>query len=333
MRRAGGRRRVARVGTLVVLAVLLSGCGAGSIVDPKGSEARKVAGIWWISFGLAALVYVVVAGLILFAATRGRRHEGAESRLHEHAFIWIGGVAAPLVILLVIAGLTVATTDALRRNEPGELRVHVAGELWWWSVEYPGTGIVTANELHLPVGRPVDIRLTSDNVIHSLWVPELAGKEDAIPGQPNHLRFTPESTGEYVGRCAEYCGIQHAHMALRVIVESPADFARWTTRRTAVSAEPASEDAATGAVVFQREACAGCHTIRGTPAAGTVGPDLTDVGQRRTLGAGVVENTPEHLAEWIRDAPSLKPGIQMPSFHSLSDREVRAVVAYLESLR
>lgn len=324
--------RFSRAALVSALAILAAGCGADSIVKPEGSEARHVANLWWITFALAAFVYAVVAGLIVHASTRGRRTGGAGSRLHDHAFIWIGGIAVPLVILFVIAGLTVSTTDALRRNEPGALKVDVAGKLWWWEVDYPGSGIVTANELHVPVGRPIDLRLTSDNVIHSLWIPELAGKEDAIPGQPNHLRFTPESTGVFVGRCAEYCGLQHAHMALRVIVETPAEFARWTSRRSAVAGEPPSEEAATGAVVFQREACAGCHTVRGTPARGDVGPELSDVGARGTLGAGVLENTPDNLAGWIRDAPSVKPGIQMPSFRSLPDEDVRALVAYLGSL-
>src|SRR5262249_42514063 len=172
-----------------------------SIVTPKGSEADSIAGAWWLMFGLAAFVYVVVAGLIVYATVRGRRRGARTSRLHEDAFIWIGGVAAPVVILLVLAVVTVHTTEALRRPARDALGGDVAGEDWWWAVRYPGTDIVTANEVHLPVDRPVDLRLTSDNVIHSFWVPELAGKQDAIPGQPNHLRFTPEATGTFVGRC------------------------------------------------------------------------------------------------------------------------------------
>jgi len=198
-----------------------------SIVTPKGSEADRIAGAWWLMFGLAAIVYVVVAGLIVYATVRGRRRGARPSGLREDAFIWIGGVAAPVVILFVLAVVTVHTTEALRRPARGALAVDVAGEDWWWAVRYPGTDIVTANEIHLPVDRPVDLRLTSDNVIHSFWVPELAGKQDAIPGQPNHLRFTPEATGTFIGRCAEYCGLQHAHMEIRVIVQTATDFGRW----------------------------------------------------------------------------------------------------------
>jgi len=304
-----------------------------SIVTPKGSEADRIAGAWWLMFGLAAIVYVVVAGLIVYATVRGRRRGARPSGLREDAFIWIGGVAAPVVILFVLAVVTVHTTEALRRPARDALAVDVAGEDWWWAVRYPGTDIVTANEIHLPVDRPVDLRLTSDNVIHSFWVPELAGKQDAIPGQPNHLRFTPEATGTFIGRCAEYCGLQHAHMEIRVIVQTATDFGRWQARQEATRTEPVSDVAAAGAAIFQRQACAGCHTVRGTSATGTVGPDLTDFGGRETIGAGLLENNSRNLADWIRDAPELKPGTAMPSFHDLTDRDVQAIVAYLESLQ
>jgi cytochrome c oxidase subunit 2 len=316
----------------VAVGVVAAGCGgAHSIVDPKGSEADRVAGVWWLMFGLAAAVYVVVAGCILYAATRGRRRR-PQSRLQDNWFIWIGGVIVPFLILVVLAVVTVDTTSALRTSSPGALRIDVVGKLWWWEVRYPGRGIVTANEIHIPRGTPIDLHLTSDNVIHSFWVPQLAGKMDTIPGQPNDLEFTADKVGRYQGRCAEFCGLQHAHMGVDVIVDTPADFGRWLARRERVPLEPASEEAASGQLVFQREACAGCHTIRGTDAQGTLGPDLTDVGSRALLGAGAIENTPQNMRAWIRDAPAIKPGVQMPSFGSLSDRDVAALAAYLESL-
>jgi cytochrome c oxidase subunit II len=322
-----------RAGAAVVLAFVATSCTAdGSIVRPKGSEASKIAGTWWVIFGLAAFVYLVVGALIIFAATRGRITRRRADRLNDDAFIWIGGVLVPIAILMVVAVFTVSTTSALRKASPHELTIHVAGERWWWAVTYPEQGIVTANEIHIPAGQPIDLRLTSDNVIHSFWVPELAGKQDTIPGQPNDLRFTANDPGVYISRCAEYCGIQHAHMEARVIVQTPADFQRWVTREQRPPGEPTSEDAATGAVVFQREACAGCHTVRDTTANGIVGPNLSDIGTRRTIGAGILPNTHDNLRDWVRDAPSIKPGIIMPSFTSLSDRDVEAVVAYLQSL-
>ncbi len=325
--------RVRLVVVVVGVGTATTGCGSSSIVSPKGSEADRVAGAWWLMFGLACAVYVIVAGLIVYAATRGRLKKGTSSRLRPNAFIWVGGVAVPLVILMVLAVVTVHTTSALRRPSGDELLIDVVGKRWWWAVQYPGKGVTTANEIHLPAGQPVDVRLTSDNVIHSFWVPELAGKEDTIPGQVNHLRFTADRPGTYLGRCAEYCGIQHAHMDIVVVVETAGDFGRWLTRRQSVQPGPTSEETTRGAVVFQREACAGCHTIRGTAAQGKVGPDLTDVGERRTLGAGVLENSRDNLFDWIFDAPSSKPGILMPSFRSLPPDDIAAIATYLESLK
>jgi cytochrome c oxidase subunit II len=327
--------RPARVRLLIamVLCLFAAGCGqAGSIVNPKASEANRIATTWWIIFALACVVYLVVGGLIVFAALRGRRRRGA-SGLRENAFIWVGGIIVPLVILLVIAGVTVNTTSALRNPSSDALHIDVTGKLWWWDVRYVGTNVVTANTFHIPAGRPIDLRVTSDNVIHSFWVPELAGKEDTIPGQTNHLRFTADEPGTYRGRCAEFCGLQHAHMDIIVVVDTAGDFGRWLARREALDGAPTSDATTRGAVVFQREACAGCHTIRGTSANGKVGPDLSDFGSRPTIGAGVLTNTPEHLHDWIYDAPAAKPGTAMPQFHSLPARDIAAVATYLESLK
>jgi cytochrome c oxidase subunit 2 len=322
------------VALAVVVGVLTAGCGGGhSFLDAKGSEADRIASVWWLMFGLAAAVYVVVAGFIVYAATRGRRRSVEPSRLDEHRFIWIGGVLAPLVILAVLAVVTVDTTSALRTASPDERRIDVVGKLWWWEVRYPGTDVVTANEIHVPRGTPIRLHLTSDNVIHSFWVPQLAGKMDTIPGQPNDLRFTADQVGRYRGQCAEFCGLQHARMGVEVVVDSPADFGRWLARRQRTPSEPASEEAATGQLVFEREACAGCHTIRGTSAQGDVGPDLTDVGSRGRIGADTLLNTPENMRAWIRDAQSFKSGISMPSFGSLSNADVAALATYLESLK
>jgi cytochrome c oxidase subunit 2 len=233
----------------------------------------------------------------------------------------------------VLAVVTVSTTSALRKPARGELRIDVTGELWWWRVSYRGEQVESANEIYLPAGQPVSIRLASDNVIHSFWVPQLAGKEDAIPGQFNYLRFTPDTVGTYLGQCAEFCGVQHTHMSIRVHVLTPGDYGRWLARQQRAAGEPASESIASGQVVFQREACAGCHTVNGTEASGKIGPNLSDVGARTTLGAGAIENTTENMEKWIRDAPAVKPGVLMPPFHALSDREIADVTAYLENLK
>jgi cytochrome c oxidase subunit 2 len=296
-----------------------------SIFDDAGQEARHVAGLWWVMFTVATAVYVLVAAMVIIGVVRRRRQaEPAEG--DRTSFVWWGGIVMPVVILGVLAYLTVSTTTALGRDAPSGLQVDVTGHDWWWEVRYPDSDRTTANEIHLPVGRTVDLRLRSDDVIHSFWVPQLAGKLDVLPDQTNHLRITAERTGTFLGECAEFCGIQHANMRFVVIVQTAGDYARWAA--TGRSAPTSSR----GAAIFQRESCAGCHTIAGTEATGTYGPDLTDFGSRRWLGAKALRNTPEQLLRWLRDPGSIKPGVLMPP-SPLSESELQALVAYLESLR
>jgi cytochrome c oxidase subunit 2 len=285
---------------------------------------------------MAAGVYVIVAGFIVFAIVRGRRDpagagDPSPSRVSDDAFIWWGGVIVPVLILAVLAVATVASASELRKPSTAPLRVEVVGKRWWWEVSYPDQQVVTANEIHLPAGRPVEIGLDSDNVIHSFWVPGLAGKEDNIPGQHNTLRFTPERPGSYRGQCAEYCGLEHGLMAFMVVVDPPGEFERWLARRRTPAALPTDEVAARGEVVFMRESCFGCHTIRGTQATGRIGPDLSDFGSRKWIGSVTVPNTTRNLAAWITNAQSIKPGALMPPI-ALEPRDLNAVVAYLQSL-
>jgi cytochrome c oxidase subunit 2 len=321
---------------VVVLAttVVAAGCGgkSPSMLKTHGSEASRIAGIWWLMFGLGAGVYAVVAFFIVWAIVRGRRAEASEGRVSDNLWIVWGGVVVPVLILAVLAVVTVQATSELRKPEAGALRVEVVGKRWWWAVSYPGTSVTTANEIRLPAGRPVEIGLDSDNVVHSFWVPQLAGKLDLIPGQHNILRFTPRTPGTYIGECAEFCGVEHARMGFVVIVQTTTDFDRWMTRHQLTPSAPDAEAASQGEVTLVTQACAGCHAIRGTPAQGTVGPDLTDFGERTTIGARTVPNTPENLAKWIVDAQALKPGALMPPM-PMSDRDVNNVIAYLEGLK
>jgi cytochrome c oxidase subunit II len=304
-----------------------------SILDAHGSEAHHLANVWWIMLGIAAFVYLVVGGFIVLASLRGRRREPAEGpSRHDQYFIWIGGVIVPTVILMFVAFLTVHTGAALRAPEKNPLRVHVVGKEWWWAVEYPGTSVVTANEIHVPVGQPLEIQVDADDVVHSFWVPQLAGKLDAIPGQHNILRFTVRQAGVYRGECAEFCGLQHAHMNFRVIAESPGDFTKWLLHEQQVTPIPSSELAARGQLAFNTSACAGCHAVRATDARSNVGPDLTDVAARARLGAETVDNTPENLRRWIADPAQFKPGVRMPPA-IISPDDLDAIVAYLEGLR
>jgi cytochrome c oxidase subunit II len=283
--------------------------------------------------GMASATYIVVAGFILVAAFRGRGTvEGKPSRVGDGSFIVVGGIIVPAVILVVLAAATVNASNNLRRPEKNPLRVEVVGKRWWWAVTYPDQNITTANEIHIPVGRPIEFALDSDNVIHSFWVPQLGGKLDLIPGQRNVWRVKATKAGTYRGECAEYCGLQHARMNFVVIAQTPASFDTWAIQHERPPAEPAGQLEANGQQVFMRAPCAGCHTIRGTLANGTIGPDLTDIGSRRTLAANTIPNTPGYLAGWILDSQSVKPGNLMPPI-SLEPTDLQALLAYLRSLK
>jgi cytochrome c oxidase subunit 2 len=284
-------------------------------------------------FALAAGVYLIVAGFIVFGILRGRRTEtGKDTRISDSAFIWWGGLIVPVVILAILAVVTVDATDQLRRPGPNPIRIVVVGKRWWWDVTYPDLGIRTANEIHVPVGQPLEIKLPSDNVIHSFWVPQLAGKEDSIPGQDNVIRFTVNKAGIYRGECAQFCGVEHARMDFQMIADPPDVFGRWSARNQLTPSAPDSQTAALGQVVFLRESCAGCHTVRGTSATATVGPDLTNFGSRGSIGALTVPNTPGNLAGWIANSQSIKPGNLMPPI-VIGPTDLQNLVAYLESLK
>lgn len=293
-----------------------------SILHGAGSEGHRLAGVWWLLFVLAAAVAVLVLTLIVIALLR----RGSESRWSDDRWIVAGGVVLPVVVLTVLAVATVQATADLRLRHSREVRVEVTGKRWWWDVRYPAEGVVTANEVHVPVGRPLVIGLDSDNVTHSFWLPDLAGKVDLIPGQHNTLRFTVRDPGTYRGLCAEYCGIEHARMQFVLVAESPDAFAKWLHEQEVPAAQAAQTK------LFEATSCAGCHTVRGTTARGTKGPDLTHVASRQFLAANTVDNTPTDLRRWIAHPQSLKPGSLMPDV-PLTAHQLRALVAYLRSLR
>jgi cytochrome c oxidase subunit II len=325
------RRRRRRVPALPALGlVILAACSSQSpnALDPKGPDAQSIASVAWLMFGMAAAVYVVVAGFIIMGALRGNK----ASRISDNAFIWVGGLFAPIAILAILAVVTVKTTDTLRTPDPNPLKIEVTGYQFWWAVEYPDEKVTTANEIRVPAGRPVEVGLHSKDVLHSFWVPELAGKVDTVPGQRNVIRFTADKPGEYRGQCAEFCGLQHAKMAFLVIAEEPGAYERWLIRQQRPRSGPSTEREAAGEQVFMRSSCAGCHTIRGTEARGTLGPDLSDFGSRRTLGAVATPNTKGNLAGWIENSQSIKPGNLMPPVQ-LEPDELLNLLDYLENQR
>ena len=304
-------------------------------LDPAGPFAEPVALLSWVLLGVsgAVLLLVLVAlTLALFGPRSWRR------RLGGPRLVWAGGLAFPVVVLsaLLIYGLGL-TGRLSEAPAPGEMRVRVTGEMWWWRVAYlDGAGrevMQDANEVHIPVGRPVVFELDAADVIHSFWVPRLGGKRDMIPGRRNVLRLQADQPGVYAGQCAEYCGGPHALMGFVVVAHTPQSFEAWRAAQAAPAQAPVEHIAARGADVFAWAGCGACHTVRGTDANGLAGPDLTHVGSRRTLGAGILPNNRGTLAGWIADSQAIKPGNRMPAYPVLQGRDLQALAAYLEGLK
>ena len=323
---------------LVALLLALTGCGGSfpqSTLAPKSDFSAAIDSLFTSIFWWAVVVFVIVEGLLLFAIVRYRARAGGREPkpTHGHTALEIGWTLAPALILVFIAVPTMRTIFATAGHAPeGALRVEVVGHQWWWEYRYPALGITAVNELHLPVGTPVQLDMTSADVIHSFWVPGLGGKRDLTQGRTNRIAFRPDSTGEFWGQCAEFCGASHANMRLRVFVQADTAFDAWVAQqRIAPSPAPRGSPAEHGRQVFTRSACIACHTIAGV-SRGTIAPDLTHVGGRTMIAGGLFPNTAESLRRWITNAPSLKPGAQMPP-QVLSDADLTAVVAYLQSLR
>jgi cytochrome c oxidase subunit 2 len=317
--------------------VLAAGCGSKqSALDPASPASDEIADLWWLMLVGAVVVFAVVLVLLLVAVLRRRgvRDTAARDSRRARGLVFAGGIAAPLIvlpILFVFAIRALPATSAPRAGET-ELTIQVVGRQWFWEARYEGSDAVVANEIHIPVGTPVRIEVTTADVIHSFWVPRLNRKIDLIPGRTNSIVLEAERPGVYRGQCAEYCGLQHANMAFAVYADEPARFSAWRAGQARPAAEPAAADAADGRDVFLSEACAGCHTIRGTEADGTLGPDLTHVASRETLAGLTIPNTPDFLAAWIAEPQHYKPGNLMPSL-DLDNDELEALVAYLETLR
>lgn len=313
---------------------LLLGCGgAQSALDPAGRGAEQIAVLFWWLAGGAAVVWLAVAALAVYSL-RAR----LEAHQHRRAALLIigGGAVGPALLLAVMLGFGLAMLPGLVAPAPeGSRRIAVAGEQWWWRVQYElpgGRSVELANEVRLPVGEPVDFLLASDNVIHSFWVPALGGKVDMIPGRSTRLSLLPTKSGRYRGVCAEFCGTSHALMAFPVVVMEAAGFERWLAHQARPAASPATALAARGEGLFLASGCHACHTVRGTAAAGTIGPDLTHVGGRLSVGAGTLPSSAAGFQRWIADPEGVKPGVHMPSFGMLPAGEVAAIAAYLEGL-
>jgi cytochrome c oxidase subunit 2 len=307
-----------------------------SIIHPAGIQAERISHLWWVMFGICAFVWAVVAVAALVAIHRGHRSASTASDLQASVAVAAATIVTALTLigLLTQSVLTGRALDTLRA--PDALRIQVTGSQWWWDVQYddpvPSLRVTTANEIHVPVGRPVAISLLSTDVIHSLWIPNLQGKIDLVPGRLNELWLRADRPGVYRGQCAEYCGAQHAKMALVVVAEAPDAFERWLTANRAPAAAPVTPEQERGKQVVERGPCAMCHNITGTLAGGRTAPDLTHVASRSTLAAGTLPNARGYLAGWIADPQHVKPGNRMPPT-GLRDEELQAVLAYLGALK
>lgn len=304
--------------------------GLAAALDPQGPGARAAADLWWLMLGLGTAVFVLFAGLLAFGLLRRRRSDPVVDDAAERRVVtrWIvlGGVVMPLLVIVVVFGATLQGMAATPMSAAaGALRIEVVGHQFWYEIHYPDQGVVTANELHLPVGREVELELTSDDVVHSFWVPALGGKLDMLPDHPNTLVLQADEPGEHRSQCAEFCGLQHARMGLVVVAEEPDDFDAWLA---AEQDEPATAAAnGRGAEVFDAAGCATCHAPPDSETGGDA-PTLGDLADRRTLAAGMLPNNRENAADWIRDPQAIKPGVEMPSA-ALTDHEMDALLAYL----
>ena len=322
----------------VVLAssmLILAGCGGRqSALEPAGHAAQDIAEIfWWMTAG-GVVIWIAVIALTIYAV---RIPPEAHNQRRTSYLVIGGGAIVPTIVLTVLLVYGLAPLPHLLAPAPeGSLRIFVSGEQWWWRIRYEVPGkepVVLANEIRLPVGEPVEFRLDSPDVIHSFWVPSLGGKIDMIPGRTTRLALTPTRTGVFRGACAEYCGTSHALMSFYVIVHTREDFSRWLAHQQTPAIPSDAAVPARGRELFLASGCGACHTVRGTPANGVIGPDLTHVGTRLTIGAGSLPNNAEALLRWIARTEHVKPEVLMPAFGMLPHEDLQALAIYLEGLK
>lgn len=327
--------------TAATVGLVDSSAGLPNIFAPETTPARAIFGLSLFVLVITAIIFIVVFALLVYAVVKFRSDPADAGR--EPAQVYGSTqieLAWTIIPILIVVVLFLATARVIHAVEDAKMpadavEVTVIGHQYWWEFRYPKLGIVTANELHIPVSdsphpMPTFLTLLSADTDHSFWVPQLAGKTDLIPNHPNRMWMDPHRAGVFLGQCAQYCGTQHAKMLLRVSVDSPEDFAAWVRAQQ----QPATQDekAMSGRRVFETTACINCHTVGGTVANGRFGPDLTHLMSRHTIASGAAENTAEKLRLWIQNPEAIKPGSLMPAMQ-LSDADLDAVVAYMETLR
>lgn len=327
---------------------LFASCGGRqSALEAAGIQAERLQGLWWTFFCVTAVVYVLVMVVLVIAFFRNRRSDASDApdllpdraREKRIGYTVKGALVLTVITLFVLMITSFRTGRAISTlsETPPAVAIKITGHQWWWEVEYqdeadPSQNVTTANEIHVPVGRPVKLMLQSNDVIHSIWLPNFHGKKDLIPNYPTTFYFAADKPGVYWGQCAEFCGYQHAKMRFTVVAQSPDEFADWYRAQQQAPSPPADDIQKRGQQIFTTSVCAQCHTIQGTGTNGRVGPNLTHIAGRPYIAAGSLQNTGDHLKQWITDPQAIKPGIRMP-MNQYTDEDLQALVTYLESLK
>jgi cytochrome c oxidase subunit 2 len=327
---------------LTVLALFLTGCsGQQSALDPHGPHAEHLANLFWIFTAVCSAIWlavmiVLLIGVVRWAPARIDPLQLDGRRERRHVFLVSGAVAGTLLTVIALTTVSFLSQRQLFAHDKPAITIKVTGQQWWWDVRYetdsPDQSVTTANEIYVPVGKPVAVKLAATDVIHSFWVPSLMGKLDLIPGQENELQFTASRAGIYRGQCAEFCGWQHAHMGLVVVALPVPLFQAWLSSQSAPAKQPDGPVPKKGAEIFLSKACFMCHTIRGTQAGSRVGPDLTHFGSRQTIASATLPMSRGNIAAWVLDPQGIKPGTNMPNV-PLAPDELESLVSYLEGLR
>jgi cytochrome c oxidase subunit 2 len=321
------------------LFLFLAACAGNApqtTLKPKGDVARRIDHLINPVFIVAGVVFVLVEGLVLLAVFkfRARPDSPEPEQIHGNTRLEVGWTLAPALILLAVAVPTIKTIFDLARAPANAVNVTVTGHQFWWEIRYDDLGVVTANELRMPVGRPVEITLKSVDVIHSFWIPPLGGKTDVVPGRENHMHYSADAAGTYLGQCTEFCGASHANMRARAIAMAPQDFDAWVAGQKAPAVAPAAgTPAEEGSALFAQKGCAGCHTVEGV-SAGIIGPNLTHIATRTSFAGSIFDNNDANLRKWLGDPQGVKPGNKMviPG-GPLKPDEITKLIAYLDTLR
>jgi len=321
---------------LLSAALFVTGCATAqspNALDPRSPESSNIAELWWVMFALGTGVFLLVAFILLYLLfIRNRHRSSTDVDVHRGAhWILYGGLVLPTIILAIVFGFTLRSMQVMALEAESPLVIEVVGKRWWWEVRYPNYNIITANEIHIPINHRVELHLTSADVIHSFWVPQLHGKLDMVPGQTNVLQIQANQERTYRGVCAEFCGLQHARMQFLVVAQSEDNFNQWLLHQQQPANMQLSASAQRGHDVFFEVGCSTCHAISGTQAVSAFGPNLTHLASRQTIGAAILPNNRGNLGGWVVNAQSVKPGSLMPPM-DIPAADVQPLLDYLQSL-